>query len=262
MPDSLGFITDVAIRQLEGATVTRRDGYLAIRSAANPLFWWGNFLLLDAPLSPGTARAWLDRFAAEFPTAKHAALGIDTASIDTLVPDDFTAAGFETDRSVVLSATMAADPPHPAVGVQLRPLSADDDWRQSADLSARVAEDEGEAPDPAFHAGRIAARRELTERGHGAWFGAFEDGRMLGQLGLFHAGDGLARYQDVATDASARRRGIAGSLLCYAARYGMETLGVKRLVIVADPDGPAIALYRACGFADTEGQVSLARPPG
>ena len=41
----------------------------------------------------------------------------------------------------------------------------------------------------------------------------------------------------------------------------MNVAMTKRLVIVADREGPAIALYRACGFADAEGHVSLCRPP-
>jgi ribosomal protein S18 acetylase RimI-like enzyme len=78
---------------------------------------------------------------------------------------------------------------------------------------------------------------------------------------MFRAGDGLARYQDVLTDPAVRRRGVAGTLVSHAARYGLETLGARMLVIVADQDGPAIALYRACGFADAEGQVGMSRPP-
>ncbi|HLK01724.1 MAG TPA: GNAT family N-acetyltransferase [Streptosporangiaceae bacterium] len=261
MPYSLGFITDVAMRRMEGATVTRRDGYQVISTAANPRFWWGNFILLDAPPAPGSSGAWLDRFAAEFPAAEHVALGIDTTDMDAPVPDEFAAAGFSDDRSVVLTATEAADPPHPSVGVQVRPLSSDADWRQAAELSMRITEEEGGTPDPVFHAARASARRELAGRGHGTWFGAFDDGHLLGQLGLFRVGDGYARYQDVATAASARRRGIAGTLVCHAARYGLDTLAVKRLVIIAEQDGPAIAVYRACGFTDTEGQVSLSRPP-
>lgn len=261
MPQSLGFITDVAIRRLEGSTVTRRDGYQVISTAANPRFWWGNFMLLDAPPASGSTATWLDLFAAEFPAAEHVALGIDTTDMDLPVPDDFAATGFSVDRSVVLTADAATDPPHPSAGVEIRPLSSDADWQQAASLSMCIAQEEGATPDPAFEAARAAARRQLAGQGHGAWFGAFDDGRLLGQLGLFRAGDGYARYQDVATDPAARRRGIAGTLVCHAARYGLGTLAVKRLVIVADQEGPAIALYRACGFADTEGQVSLSRPP-
>jgi hypothetical protein len=75
---SLGFRTDVALRVLEGAEVTDRGDYLVIRTADNPDFWWGNFLLLARLPGPGQGREWLARFAAEFPAARHVALGVDT----------------------------------------------------------------------------------------------------------------------------------------------------------------------------------------
>src|SRR6202000_3040621 len=55
-----------------------------------------------------------------------------------------------------------------------------------------------------------AARRRLTRAGDGAWFGAFDAGRLQAQLGVCDAGGGRARYQDVETDPAARRHGLAG----------------------------------------------------
>jgi hypothetical protein len=90
---SLGFRTDVALRVLEGAQVADRGDYLVIRSPDNPGFWWGNFILLSAPLGPGTAGAWLARFAAEFPAARHVTFGVDAAGDEGEVPGEFAAAG-------------------------------------------------------------------------------------------------------------------------------------------------------------------------
>jgi hypothetical protein len=40
-------------------------------------------------------------------------------------------------------------------------------------------------------------------------------------------------------------------------------MAVRTLVIVADPDEPAIRIYRSVGFRDAELQVQLQRnPPG
>ena len=75
------------------------------------------------------------------------------------------------------------------------------------------------------------------------------------------AGGGLARYQDVETDPSARRRGLAGTLVWHAGRHAAGAFGAGTLVIVADPAEAAIQLYRACGFADTQGQFSFQRAP-
>ena len=109
---------------------------------------------------------------------------------------------------------------------------------------------------------RAAARRRLTQTGAGVWLGAFTRGRLLAQLGLFDVGDGCARYQHVETHPAARRRGLAGTLVWTAGRYGREVLGTSTFVIVADPAGAAIRVYRACGFTDRQSQLSFERPPG
>jgi RimJ/RimL family protein N-acetyltransferase len=256
---SLGFRTDVALRVLEGAEVTDRGDYLVGRSPDNPAFWWGNFVLMGTPPGPGTAGTWLARFAAEFPSARHVALGVDTSDEHPEIPADFLAAGLEPERVTVLTCTAIRPPPHPNAEAEIRLLESDADWRQSGDLGIRCYGDDGS---PEYRDRRIAARRRLTRTGRGAWFGAFTGGRLVAQLGVCDAGGGLARYQDVETDPAVRRQGLAGTLVWRAGRYGHEVLGAGTLVIVADPADVAIRVYRACGFADREGQLSFARPPG
>jgi ribosomal protein S18 acetylase RimI-like enzyme len=258
---SLGFRTDVALRVREGAQVTDRGDHLVIRTLDNPNFWWGNFLLLARVPGPGQSREWLARFAAEFPAARHVALGVDTAD-DVAVPEDLMVAGLEPERATVLAAVLAAGqlrpPPYPNTEAEIRPLDSDADWRQSVDLASRCY-DGGEPGD--YLERRAVARRRVTRSGAGAWFGAFEGGRLLAQLGLFDAGDGYARYQHVETDPAARRRGLAGTLVWTAARYGREVLRASTLVIVADPADAAIRVYRACGFTDRQNQLSFERHP-
>jgi ribosomal protein S18 acetylase RimI-like enzyme len=258
MAKSIAFITDVAIRCLEGASATERDGYLVVRTPDNPGFWWGNFLLLDAVPEAGTLGLWMDRFATEFPEAKHVTFGIDTLDADAVIPGEFIEAGLEPERSIALTADAVIEPAHINSDVEIRTLVADDDWRQSADLSMRLFASEGDLD---YYLGRTLSRRRITEQGLGAWFGAFEDGRLVAQLGLFRAGHGIARYQHVETDTALRRRGLAGTLAWQASRYGLAELGARTLVIVADKDGDAIRLYRSIGFMDAEGQLGLCRPP-
>ncbi len=255
---SLGFRTDVALRVAEGAVVTDRGDYLVVRTPDNPDYWWGNFLLLAAWPGPGTGDAWLARFAAEFPRARHITLGVDSAG-QGIVPAEFTAAGLAPEHLTVLTCAAVRPPPHENATAEIRRLASDADWAQSAELSLRCY-DQGEPG--GYLTRRAAARRRVTERGGGAWFGAFGGGRLLAQLGLLDAGDGYARYQHVETDPAARRQGLAGTLVWQAGRYGRAELGAATLVIVADPADVAIRVYRACGFADHQAQFSFERPAG
>jgi len=266
---SLGFRTDVALRAAEGSEVTDRGGYLVIRSPGNPGFWWGNFLLLRA--WPREGDGWLDRFAAEFPQAEHVAIGVDVTEaggpeVGSAVPAEFAA--LEPETSTVLTSAGIQKPRHVNTEAEIRPLESDQDWRQSLELTLRCY---GEQSPGDFQQLRSATRRRLTQgaqgvqgaqAGRAAWFGAFDGGRLVAQLGICDAGGGLARYQDVETDPAARRRGLAGTLVWHAGRFARAGLGASTLVIVADPAEGAIRIYRGCGFADAQTQFGFARPAG
>ncbi len=256
---SLGYLTDVALRVLEGAEVTDRGDYLVVRTPVNPDFWWGNFLLLAAWPAPGSGNSWLARFGAEFPLARHVAIGVDRADEDDAVPPEFVEQRLEPRRDTVLTCATVQPPPHPNAEVKIRWLTSDADWRQSADLGVRCFSDDGSQE---YQERRAAARRRLTQQGRAAWFGAFAGGRLLAQLGLVDAGGGYARYQHVETDPAARRQGLAGTLVWQAGQYGCEVLSAGTFVIVADPADVAIRVYRSCGFADLQSQVSFERPSG
>jgi predicted GNAT family acetyltransferase len=104
---------------------------------------------------------------------------------------------------------------------------------------------------------RVQNTQMIVAAGHGAWFGAFIEGRLVAQMGLIAGGRGVARFQSVETDPDFRRRGLAGSLVHYVSQYGFHELGARTLVMVADPDYFAIDLYRSVGFAATETQLQI-----
>ena len=261
---SLGNRTDLALLQLGGTEVEDRGDHLVVRSPHNPTFWWGNFLLLAQVPPAGDADLWLDRFAAEFPAARHVALAFD--GVDGRVEDlaAFTERGLHCEASTVMTASVVHAPPRPNQQATYRRLTSDDDWAQSVELRVACNEaDEEEEGDAhlEFTRLRAATNRGLTEAGHGAWFGAFVDGRLLSQMGLVAASPGLARFQSVETHPEARGRGLAGTLVHHVSQYGFGELGAMTLVMVADPDYSAIRLYRSVGFADTESQLQAERAP-
>jgi len=254
---SLGYRTDVMIRLLEGSRVEDRGGYLVVRSPHNPGFHWGNFLLLAEPPKAGETGAWLERFAAEFPDADHVALGIDVTEIGGVDVGALVANGLRLERSAVMTAKAVDEPPRPYLSATYRELAGDDDWHQAADLRAMLSEGEP-AAEQSFVTLKIASERGLTEAGHGSWFGAFVDGQLVAQLGLVTDGSGIARYQNVETHPDWRRKGLAGTLVWRAAQHGLDGMA-STLVMVADPDYPAIRVYRSVGFIDAETQVAFER---
>lgn len=253
---SLGYRTDLAILALEGSQVTDRGDHLVIRTPGNPDYWWGNFLLLRE-LKPGSGGGWMARFAAEFPDARHSALGLDESDARAVDPGELP--GMTMTRNAVMTATSVQAPPRPNTEATFRALEGDTDWRQSLELKTAVYAGEP-GSDAGFLAAQLAAKRALAEAGRGAWLGAFLDGTLVSQLGLITTEPGLARYQSVETHPAARRRGLAGTLVWHAGATAL-TGGTRTLVMVAEPEDAAIRVYRSIGFTVTEPQLSFIHQP-
>jgi len=259
---SLGYRTDLALLALGGSVIEDRGDHVVVRSPHNPGHWWGNFLLLPAPPAAEQTDHWLALFADEFPDADHVALGFDgvDGTADALAA--FAKRGLRVEGQAVMTATSVHEPPRPNRDAEYRALSSDTDWDQLVELRVSCI-DEGLDPQSyrEFAVAKVATVRRLVEGGHGAWFGAFEDGRLLSGMGLFGAGADLARFQSVETLPEARGRGLAGTLVHHAGGYGFSRLGARTLVMVADPEYLAIRVYRSVGFTETETQLQAEKPP-
>jgi GNAT superfamily N-acetyltransferase len=257
---SLGYRTDLMICSLEGSQIDDRGDYLVVRTPGNPGYWWGNFLLLEAPPQAGETGSWLETFSAEFPQARHVALGVDVTEVSDVSASEMLSHGLRREQTAVLTARDVLEPPHLNRAAEIRALAGDDDWREAARLRTAVNEG-GPGSEPAFLNARVEAERALAEAGHGTWFGAFLDGRLVAQLGLVSDGSGIARYQNVETHPQARRQGLAGTLVWHAGQHVLRTSATRTLVMLADPDDVAIRIYRSVGFAHAETQIGFCRPP-
>ena len=213
---------------------------------------------------PGTGDRWLARFAAEFPLARHVAIGVDRAGEDGaggngVTPAEFLAAGLEPQRDTVLTCAAVGPPPHPSAAAEIRRLESDADWRQSVDLALRCFDH----IEPRDYLEARAAARRLGSPGPGAGRGS---ARSPAACCWPSSGCSTRATATPGTSMSrpTRRPGAGAwpeTLVWHAGRYGREVLGASTFVIVADPADVAIRVYRACGFADRQRQFAFERPP-
>jgi GNAT superfamily N-acetyltransferase len=259
---SLGYRTDLALLQLGGSEVEHRDDYLVIRSPHNPTFWWGNYLLLAEVPPAADTDTWLERFHAEFSEAEHVALGFDDPAARIEQLSAFAERGISCIAGTVMQTTAVHEPPRPNRDATYRPLTTDADWAQSLALNIACNDMQEASAHLEFAKQKLRTTRSLVDAGHGAWFGAFVDGELVSQMGIFAASPGLARYQAVETRPDARGRGLAGTLVHHVGRYALETLGAETLVMVADSDHLAARVYESVGFTHRESQLQAERPSG
>jgi GNAT superfamily N-acetyltransferase len=242
---SVGWATHVAVLEQSGSTVEDRGDHLVVRTPHNSTFHWGNFVLVTDPDLVDDAERWMHVFQAAFAAADWVAIGLER------MPSDVAAwlrHDVELEVEDVLATRTLPRQTTAAPGYTVRPL-AGNDWEQVVALE--LAENERTAEwDPAsyepFARARMHACRSLSERGAGAFFGAFADGVLVARLGIVRCGT-IARYQNVGTDAEHRRRGLASSLLGVAARWAADQ-GCDCWVILTEATNPAGRVYRSVGF--------------
>jgi GNAT superfamily N-acetyltransferase len=241
--------------------VEDRGTHLVVRTPDNPTYYWGNFLLLAVP-PPDVAAVehWKRVHREELPDSGHVALGIDRPGSldgDAAVLEE---AGMEVDRVVAMTTAEVHPLPRPPREAELRMLADDADWAQQVDLTMDGEDDPHFTRD--FVTRKFASLRDLTASGRGAWWGAFVDGRLVASLGIYAAGEGLARFQAVKTLATHRNQGLAGALVVAASRYALSELGAGTLVMAADPTYSAIRIYRAVGFTEGGTHLEATLAPG
>jgi GNAT superfamily N-acetyltransferase len=241
----LGWTTDVAVLALSGSEVEDRGDHVVIRTPANPTYNWGNCILVTDPDAVDDADRWVRVFDAAFPAATWVAIGLSRMPSD---PAPWTASALDLEVDDVLVASSRPPRTPTPAGYAVRRL-AGDDWQQQVALT--VAENARTGSWDAdtyatFARARTDAVRGLSERGSGACFGAFADGRLVASLGVVRC-DTTCRYQNVLTDVGHRRRGLASHLLGEAAQWAARDC--DRWVIVTETTNPAKRIYERAGFA-------------
>lgn len=261
---SLGFQTDLMLRAFEGEVI-EHDDYIVVRTPKNPTFRWGNFVVFRQAPRKGDLEIWREVFAREVgvpPLVPHVLFGLDDPEGGHGEIGAFLEAGFTVETSVVMTARSVNPPPKLNTNCVIRTLEANADWAEWLEmemaLNAAQPESERESADGyrVYQERKAAEYRRMVEAGWGHWFGAYLDGRLAASLGLF-VRDGVGRFQEVGTHPDFRRRGLCGTLVHHVALEGLQRMGAKVLVMVADPDDVAAAIYESVGFRATEKGVAL-----
>jgi ribosomal protein S18 acetylase RimI-like enzyme len=234
-----------------------RGAYTVVRTPSNPTFHWGNFLIFPRAPEPGDASAWSVAFLREFghyPALRHRAYTWGAEKIGETARAEFAALGVGLETNRVLTLESAADlrvPPKFAADVEVRALRTDAEWEAAIEDQIATRRDTFAREDyEPFKRRQFDRYRRMHAAGLGGWFGAFLEGRLVADLGLYHE-RGVGRFQSVGTHPDFRRRGICARLVHDVARTGLAAGEIGTLVMVADDAGYAAGIYESVGFRAT-----------
>lgn len=258
IPTSLGYRTDLIFRRFEGEII-ERDDYTVVLTPSDPIYFWGNFLLFNKPPKTGCKAEWEGIFEKEIGSqleVHHRAFGWDDPHGAPGDHQEFLNAGYEFDRSVIQTAQSVHPPPKYNRDIEVRPLQGDE-WNEAIRIQMACKPDKFKADIyRGFRQRRMAIYKEMRDAGLRTWFGAFLEGKLVADLGIFTDRE-VGRFQHVETHPDFRRRGICSSMIYETSKYAFEMMGIETLVIAADVDYHAKEIYTSVGFEPAEYQASL-----
>lgn len=259
---ALGLASDLMIMRGHSLLEDHPDRFV-LRTPAEPDYWFGNMVIFKTDAVAPEAQ--IAQFQTDFPDAAHIVLCWD-APDQPLEPGHtrLQQMGFELEETKVLSRHDPLPERTVPEGITLRPIGSDADWAQVLTLQIETGIEQGYVPEShnAFLERRLATRRGQVAEGRGKWFGAFDGGLLVADLGIFTDGH-IARYQSVQTRASHRKQGLARALLSVASHWAKAHSPDAQLVILADVGNPSARIYRRAGFAEHEHLIAAVKaPPG
>ena len=247
--ESLGLRTDFMFYRFFSELIDRSDR-VVVRTPDNPSFHWGNLIVYPEGPSGNDYQRWTRDFKEEFdelPLVRHMTFTWDSVSSRTDTRE-FVREGFEYGATTVLVAEGSLSPQYPNREVDLKIAQSDDDWRGISEFHIRLnplGQDVDEYRKVAEQ--QFAEYRRMTKQGFGNWYFATFENRIVADLGLFDE-DGVARFQNIETAPEWRRRGIAQTLMAFAA----DSSRAKTFVVQADSDDSVVDLYKSLGFTARE----------
>jgi ribosomal protein S18 acetylase RimI-like enzyme len=254
---SLALQTELGLAASRGR-VTDRGDYLVVETPDDPHYYDGNVLVLPAAPQVGEVGFWTRRFEAELgknPAIRHVSLWWDGVTGDVGAREELEAAGF----TIMSNQVMIADEITAPLGfaaLPIRTLTADE-VLATADVAYTI----GDRHDDIYRLfldRRAAWHSDLVKRNMATFWGAYDGELLVSSLGLAWVDQSFARYQDVQTLPSHRKRGIATALLATSARAAFER-EIEHVVIVAEPGSEAARIYERLGFRTHERTANARR---
>lgn len=242
--------------------MTDRGQYVLIQTPSNPDFHWGNYIIFESAPILGDYEKWRGIYESEFQYLKpfrHMTFTWDKneslASESEI--ENFKQAGFHLDRAKVLSTSQVNAPPKMNGQIQVRALQTDSEWEEAIHLQVECREPQYDRnTHEVFKRRQFLDYKKMHDQGLGHRYGAFLNGQLVGELGIFHE-NGIARFQNVCTHPEFRRQGICGTLVYQAAKQALTKFPIQTLVMEADADYHAASIYESVGFKSTEENQSL-----
>ncbi|MDG2200830.1 MAG: GNAT family N-acetyltransferase [Phycisphaerales bacterium] len=251
--------TDLHLIRLHGH-VEEIDGITVARIPDNPGYRWGNSLHLPAPPCEqdlDTLIAMSREVFSDQPETRHVMLRWDGAAITDGLAAHAATLGMSVDSGQVMHADMMEAVHGP--DLEIRPMTMQAHREEIVALNIACDPEEIDGVDDyiEFKEGLRRAWLAWEHSGDATWWGAFIDGRLVGQAGMVRCPGGRGRFQSVETHPDFRRRSVCTTLVSTMGNHALAQPWCDTLLLGVDPLGLAIHIYDRLGFRLGQWQVGL-----
>lgn len=254
----------IAIESMPDQTICEyevKDGYTVYRAPDFPTYYTGNGLAIE---QGGRSIAdWEAIHSLHFPVERyeHRTFTFDDSEEFAPLAAAARANTYHCSHTqfLHLSGAPAAVRPLPE-GLIMRRIETEADWdamRRFDDEQSNEEDWYGEGGTELFEKDRFVSQAVGMRWDYLA---DAETGLMRAKVGSF-ARDGVVSLQDVMTDRTMRRRGLATGLL-HAVIERCRSEGIDHFSLCADRDEDAIGIYRRLGFRDVGSRIIMMTYPG
>jgi len=251
--------TDLNMAAMDGE-VEHIGEMVVARRPNNPLYYWGNFLLLPRPPEATEIDGLIAMFRHHFaghPAVKHVTLRWDGPALSEPAAALARQRGMSLDGGLEMVAETLSAPAHPDLVIRGLDMVGERAEMVALNIACDPAEQEGSQAYAQFKEYIRASWWVWHASGAGRWWGAFVGGELVGQCGLIHCANGLGRFQAVETHPDHRRQGVCSSLVAATGNAALAAGGCRSVLLGVDAEGPALGLYTSLGFRPGTTQHSL-----
>jgi putative acetyltransferase len=248
--------SDLHLIEMHGQ-IEELDGLVVARNPDNPGRYWSNFLLLERTPEASELEHRLEqarRIFDEMEGNQHLLLRWDGDPLDTEAEARASKLGLRWDGGLEMRAAELEDVTTEKIRVQ--PLDLQRDWEAILRLNRLCDSTEGSG-DASYDDFKAGVRRAWKAWNATTWWGAFIGQEMVGQCGMVLCPGQMGRFQAVETHPGFRRRGVCSTLISTVGRHVLHREGCREVLLGADLEGPALALYQRLGFQKGQRQNGL-----
>lgn len=255
---SPGLRTELFFGQFSGM-VTALEDVVLIETPSNPDYFWGNYVIFDRAPAVSDAQLWTDRFDELFKNAggiKHRSITWDVKGMPSPLPEDvvqaFRKIGYNYESRIYHRTDTLIAPVRLNEKITIRPVSTKEEWLDVLEMQILCwVGDMDEDEFRAFKTLRVQEYERMVLAGKGLWFGAFLDGRLVGDAGIYWDED-FARYQNVETHPDFRKQGICRTLVYEMGKWVLDNGKADHLIIEAAENSDPMRIYQSLGFQPIE----------